>query len=190
MEREINLTNKFIVGFWGKFIPLQGVPYIVKAAKILENEPDISFEIIGRGQTYAESASLAEELKLNNTKFSGLVSFKDLPLYLKRFDVCLGIFGNTFKTKRVIPNKIYEAIALARPVITANTPAINELFTNEENVLLCRVADPEDLAAKILILKNNPELKNKIARGGYQLYLNHCRPQVIGKKLLADLGIN
>lgn len=190
MEREINLAVKFRVGFWGKFIPLQGVAYIVKAAKMLENEPDIFFTLIGSGQTFQAAAALAKELKLSNLELPGLAAFADLPSQLRNFDVGLGIFGNTPKTQRVIPNKIYEAIALAMPVITSQTAAIEELFTDRENILLCRTADAADLAAKILLLKNDPALRQKIAQGGYQLYQEHCRPAVIAKQLMVDLNIS
>jgi glycosyltransferase involved in cell wall biosynthesis len=53
--------------------------------------------------------------------------------------------------------------------------------------LFCRHANPEDLAEKILELKNNPPLRQKIAEGGYHLFLEQCTPKIIVKKLLADL---
>lgn len=188
MERETNLTDSMVVGFWGKFIPLQGVPVIVRAAKILAAEKGIFFELIGSGQTFQESSELAKQLGLTNLEFTGLLAFEDLPARLKNFDVGLGIFGATPKTQRVIPNKIYEALALAKPVITAATPAIEELFTDRQNILLCQTADPADLAAKILLLKNDPVLRQSIAHSGYRLYQEQCRPAVIGKQLLNDLG--
>ncbi|MFA6459679.1 MAG: glycosyltransferase [Patescibacteria group bacterium] len=187
MEREINLSKKFIVGFWGKFIPLQGVPYIIEAAKILEFDSDINFELIGDGQTYQESISLAKKLGLTNICFAGQVPFIEMPLRIKKYDLCLGIFGETEKTLRVIPNKIYEAIACVKPVITANTPAIKELFYDQNNILLCQRANAKDLAEKIILLKNNHDLRKTIASGGYKLYHQFCRPVVIAEKLIKDL---
>lgn len=190
MEREINLRQKFRVGFWGKFIPLQGAPEIVAAAKLLAGEPDICLVLIGNGQTYQESVGLAAELSLTNLEFTGFMPVQDLPAMINGFDVCLGIFGATPKTRRVIPNKIYEALAMAKPVISAQTPAIDELLADGENILLCQTASPEDLAAKILMLKNDPVLSKKISQAGYQLYQEQCRPVVIAKKLLADLNLS
>ncbi len=190
MEREIDLTHKFTIGFWGKFIPLQGVPYIIEVAKILEVDSDIRFEIIGNGQTYKKAMDLSHGLKSNNINFIDFVPFIDLPKRIKKYDLCLGIFGETAKTLRVIPNKVYEAISLGKPVISAKTPAIEELFTDGENILLCQTANPADLAQKILLLKNNSALRNKIGAGGYLLYQERCRPTVIAQQLLADLNIS
>jgi len=142
MEREINLTDKsnifhggsipckktldkFIIGFHGKFIPLQGVQYIIKAAHLLADNEDIFFSIIGNGQTFKEATALAKKLNLKNIHFHGKLALEELPSHLRQFDVCLGIFGNTPKTQRVIPNKVYESIAMARPIISAKTPAMS-----------------------------------------------------------------
>jgi len=110
-----------------------------------------------------------------------------VPKYIKKADICLGIFGDTQKTQRVIPNKVYEAIAMKKPVITADTPAVRELFTDRKNILFCKTADPEDLAEKILELKNNEDIREKIAKGGYEIFKKYATPIVIGKKLKRDI---
>ena len=130
---------------------------------------------------------MAAALGLTNLEFTGFMPVVDLSAMINDFDVCLGIFGATPKTQRVIPNKIYEALAMAKPVITAQTPAIEELFTDGKNILLCQTANPADLAQKILLLKNDFGLRQIIARNGYRLYQEQCCPRVIAKKLLIDL---
>ncbi len=187
MEEKTDLKNFFQVCFHGNFIPLQGVEYIVRAAKILESHEEIRIEIIGAGFGYDKIRSLADELKLDNINFVGKLPIEQLPEHLAQADVCLGIFGDTPKTQRVIPNKVYETIATAKPVISANTPAMCELFEDRKNILFCRYADPEDLAAKILELKDDDELRNKIAQGGYELFQKCAMPRVIAKNLLKRL---
>lgn len=169
--------------FWGYYIPLQGAEYIVRAAKLLESDPEIRFTMVGGGQTYDTIVALAEGLGLKKITFMSRVSIDQLANQIREADICLGIFGNTPKAQRVIPNKAYDAIATAKPLISADTPAIRELFTDRENILLCRVADPEDLAAKIRELKNDPILREHIAQGGYRLFQEQATPNIIGKQL-------
>lgn len=180
-------NKKLLILFWGNFIPLQGIQYIIQAAKTLENHLDIQFTIIGGGQMSKDISCLVEKLKVNNIRFVDRVNIKKLPQYIENADICLGIFGNTGKATRVIPNKVYEAIAMGKPVISGDTPAIRELFTDRSNILLCRMADSGDLAEKILELKNDLELREKIAEGGYELYNKYATPQIVGKNLLAEL---
>lgn len=185
-----NKNKKFLIHFHAKFIPLQGAKYIVRAVKNLENYRDITFNFIGdKGQTYSGVRELVEKLKVKNIRFLKSVPYKELPDYITRADVCLGIFGDTQKTQRVIPNKVYEAIAMEKPVITADTPAARELFTDRKNILFCRAADPEDLAKKILELKNNKDLREKIAKGGYKVFKNYATPKIVVRNLLNKLQI-
>lgn len=155
----------FNVLFWGKMIPLQGVPYIKKAAELLRGDPSIEFRIIGDPP----------------------VSYSELVALIPTADVCLGIFGDTDKAQRVIPNKVYEAIAAGKPVISGDTPAIRELFTDRENILLCKMASPEDLVIKILELKNDAKLRNRIAQEGHALYLEKLKPEYVVTPLIAYL---
>ena len=189
MEEKTNLGTKFLVVFWGSFIPLQGIQYIVRAAKILEKYSNIQFSIIGKGQTYSDVNCLAKKLDLINIEFLGRLPNKEIPDYIARADVCLGIFGDTEKTQRVIPNKVYEAIAMKKPVITADTPAARELFADGKNILFCKIANPQDLAKKILKVRNNPSLREKVAENAYQLFNKKGTSRVLGKKL-KDILLN
>jgi len=175
--------KQFTVHFHGNFIPLQGVEYIIRAAKILEKYKDIKFNIIGKGQEYNKVMALFQKLGIENINFIDRVDYKLLADYMSRTRVCLGIFGDTPKTQRVIPNKVYEAIAMKKPVITADTPAARELFTDKKNILFCRTANSQDLAKKILEIKNNPNLRKKIAENGYELFSKKLTPKILGKNL-------
>jgi glycosyltransferase involved in cell wall biosynthesis len=175
--------DQFTVEFHGGFIPLQGIKYIITAAKLLEKHKDIKFEIIGSGQTFAENLKLSKELDVKNVIFEGRKKYAEIPGNIAEADIGLGIFGDTDKTQRVIPNKAYEVIAMKKPLITADTPATRELFKNRENVLFCKVADPDSLADAILELKDNKELRDRIAENGYRTFKEKCTPKVLGKQI-------
>ena len=177
----------FNVLFFGNFIPLQGVQYIIRAAKLLENDKRIQFDIIGDGQTYGQVRMLAEELQVQNVIFHERQSIHELARSISRADVCLGVFGGTGKAQRVIPNKVYEAIATARAVLTADTPAVRELLMDRRDVLLCQSANPADLADKIHLLYDEAALRSSIAVGGYATYKARCTSDIIGSELLKEL---
>lgn len=172
-----------IIGFHGLFIPLQGVEYIIRAAKLLERE-HLEFHLVGSGQTFEGCKKLAEELQLQNVQFLGLKKPEEIPGFIATWDIGLGIFGETPKTQRVIPNKAYEIIAMRKPLITADTPAIRELFTHKKNVYACPAHNPEELAKAISVLVKNMQLRERLAEQGHKLYLEFCTPAQIGKQLL------
>lgn len=186
-RREIHKED-FVVGFNGTYIPLQGIKYIIEAAEILnKHHPHIKFELVGgtpNKNYFLEMYKKVKNKKLKNIKFIQQVPKIELPYYIQRSDVQLGIFGDSLKTKLVIPNKAYTAIAMRKPLITSETTSIKEIFKDKYNCLLCKVADPEDLANKILRLYNDKDLRKKIEYNGYKTYLEYCTPEVLGNKLI------
>ncbi|MFA5260958.1 MAG: glycosyltransferase [Candidatus Omnitrophota bacterium] len=170
----------FLVHFHGEYQALHGVIYIIKAAALL---PDIKFQLIGRGRNYLQCLQCAQELNLTNILFLPPVSYEKLAHHMARASVCLGIFGNTIKTRMVIPHKIYEALAMKKAVITADTPAVRELLEHKNNVLLCKPEDPQSLANAITELRTNPELRDHIAANGHLTFQKHCSEKKIGKVL-------
>ena len=175
-------TNEFLVLFQRSYSPLHGVEYIIEAAKKLEQE-NIRFNLFGHGQIHQMAVDLSKRLNVKNVNFVRPIPEEELVKHIARADICLGIFGRTSKARRVIPNKVYDALACRKAVITGESPAERELLKNRENVLFCKMASSKDLAEKILELKNNPELRNKIANNGYKLFKEKLFPRVLGKEL-------
>lgn len=185
--REAERNKKFTIVFHGWFIPVQGIEYIIKAAKILKDYKDIQFQLIGVGQEYQRMVNLTKKLSLDNISFLGKKKYDQLVKYLAKMDVGLGNFGHSEKTLMVIANKSYEVIAMGKAHISADVPAMRELFKDRENILFCQRANPESLAQKILELKNNQELRKRIAQNGYELYKSKATPEIIAKELLTNL---
>lgn len=172
----------FKVFFFGTYIPLQGIGYILKAAKILEYENEILFTLVGDGQERKKAEELAIKLELKNVVFKGMMKSEELKEEIASHDVSLGIFGNSPKTSLVIPNKVFIGLAMKKPVITADTEAVRELL-NDEDMLLIPSSNESALAEAILKIKNNPALGEKIAQNGYNKFIKFASHQVLGLEL-------
>lgn len=176
--------NNFLVQFFGSFLPLQGIEYIVRAARIVEiRDKNIRFELIGSGQTFPMIKRLVEELELKNITLRDWVPFNELPEVISRAHICLGIFGNTGKALRVVPNKVFQCLSLKKPVITGRTPAILEYFVDRKNIFLCEVANADSLANAIMLLKDNGKLRRKTAENGYKLIQENFTSELIGRQV-------
>lgn len=173
----------FLVHFHGTYIPVQGIPYIIRAAKLLEGK-GVQFNIVGKLETYKESTDLASQLNIKNINFYNYMPYDKLAEQMAMADVCLGMFGMTDKAMRTGAFKVVEGMAMKKPVITAETPAMREFLIDRKDVLFCKSADSQDLADKIMELKNNTNLRNTIAENGYQLYLRRFTPKAIGRDLI------
>ncbi|MFV0606719.1 MAG: glycosyltransferase [Niabella sp.] len=175
--------SKFIVGFYGSFVPLQGIGKIIDAAFILKNKEDIEFWIIGSGFEYEKQYQYAiQQLGLTNIHFSGWVPYDELEKNMSSFDVALGIFGDSLKASLVIPNKIYHYAAMGFPIITRDSTAIREVFSNHENIMLT-TNTPEAIADAIIKVKNNHQLAIKIGENAHRLIAGQYNHQVIANKV-------
>jgi glycosyltransferase involved in cell wall biosynthesis len=155
----------FNVLFWGLYIPLQGVEYIIGAAAILKDHPHIRFTLIGSGQTKDAAVKLASELRLTNVSFLLRMPYPELLAATKVADLMLGIFGESEKAGRVIPNKVIDGMALGVPVVTGKNSPMSRCFTDSENIFFCRMADADDLAKTILRAYNAENLREVGKRG-------------------------
>lgn len=168
-DPENKKTNKFNVFYYGMVFPLQGIDYILRAAKILEEDDDIQFTLVGPIERVY--GSLINELKPKNVKFIPWLNYSEFPNYIGLADVCLGgHFGNTEKAKRVIGGKTYQFVSMKKPVILGDNPANREIFTQNFDCLMVEMGNERALAEAIKTLKADPQLSIKIASNGYETY--------------------
>lgn len=172
----------YLVHFHGEFAPFHGVRHILTAASLLKDK-NVEFKIIGFGTTYEKDMELVRELSITNCIFIKWVPYEKLAEYMCRADVCLGFFGDRKRAYEVFTNKVVEAIAVRKPLITMRNKPVQELLTDGKSVIMVEPGDPEALADAIEKLKNNPELSFKIAENGYQTCLEKCTIEVFGRQL-------
>jgi len=138
-----------IVLFYGQFIPLHGIDTIIDAARTAKNE-SIDWVIIGSGQEEGRIRALLDADPLPRVKWIPWVKYVELSSWLSRATVCLGIFGDTGKASRVIPNKVFQILMSGKPLITRDSPAIRELIEpGQPGVLLVPAANPQALVEAV-----------------------------------------
>jgi len=179
-------TDKFLVHFHGKFIPHQGIGTIIKAVNLLKKE-NILFQIIGRGQDYSFYRKMADDFGLSSINWIDSVPYKTLPDFINKADVCLGPMGGTDHFDRCAPNKIYEYMACGKPIIVGRSKALQEIAVNGTNILFVGPTDENDLAQKIILLKNDRVLCRKLGENAHADFLRFYTPQKIMASFLENL---
>jgi glycosyltransferase involved in cell wall biosynthesis len=163
--------GRFTVFFYGSFIPLHGIEHIIHAADRLQaRDGDIRWVLCGTGQTFPAMRRLAASRRISSVEFIGPRPAAELHRLMCESDVCLGIFGTGPKARVVIPNKVFDALACGRPVITADTPAAREALTHGKDAYLCPAGDRDALAEAVMSLKAEPGVRDRIAAAGHELF--------------------
>jgi glycosyltransferase involved in cell wall biosynthesis len=173
--------------FFGSFLPLHGIDVIIKAAAKLKQDKSLSFSMVGNGPEWEKCVMLAKNFETEIKWEPDWIPYRNLSERIAESEICLGIFSKETKAQRVIPCKVFNILAMGKPLITANTPASQEAFIHGENAYLIPPGDPDALAEAVTILHNNPTLRETLALGGLNLYRNRFSCRALGKTMVEDL---
>jgi glycosyltransferase involved in cell wall biosynthesis len=171
--------ERFTALFVGKLIPLHGVETILAAARLA---PELRFRIVGSGQL---DDVLAD--RPANVEWTGWVEYEELGAVYEAAGCALGIFGTSEKAARVIPNKVFQALACGTPVITADTPAARELLVDGESALLVPPGDAGALAAAVRRLAGDAALAEHLSGGGLYTFQRRASEHVLAPRWRAVL---
>lgn len=170
---KVQKPKEFIVFFYGNFLQLHGLDYILGAAELLKTKTDIKFVIVGganRKKQLDDFLKKIKKMRLNNVQHMSWIKFEEIPTYVGRASLCLGgPFGNSPQAKNVITGKTFQFLAMAAPTVVGS---IDEQtgFIDEYNCLLVRQGSATELAQKIEWAYNNQNKLDVIGQNGRKLY--------------------
>lgn len=168
-EGPANPKEPLEVLFFGSFIPLQGPQVIVDAANLYQGAP-VRWCLVGDGPLRASCQSRASQG--SRLEFEDWIAYPSLPSRIARADIVLGIFGDTPKAARVIPNKLCQALACARPVVTRSSHAFPAGLSTSDRSGITWVppADPRTLSEAVAGLAASPQSLGTRGRDALQSY--------------------
>lgn len=182
-----NDTNAFHVGFYGSFVPLQGVLKIIEAISLIKDVKGLKFTIIGTGYQYKAARELASSKGLSDNIFKGWVPYETLPSEIEKFDLGLGVFGDSMKADMVVPNKLYHYAASAKAILSKDSPGMREVFSPGINLAVCEPS-PQAIADNILMLKNQRAETMAMGKMAHRLMEEQYGEEAIAQKFLQLCG--
>jgi glycosyltransferase involved in cell wall biosynthesis len=160
--------------FYGRYLPLHGVDTIVEAAARLGARAQVV--LIGTGPERPRVEALARQSGAR-LEWRDEVPLDALPEELARAAVVLGVFGAGRKAAMVVPNKVYQAAAAGRPLVTRDAPGLREVLRPDQDCLTCPPGDAGALAAAIGRLLDDPELAARLGRAARAHVLDRFAPE-------------
>jgi glycosyltransferase involved in cell wall biosynthesis len=117
LAESLGVAGKFVAAYIGTVGINHGLLTVLAAAERLKDRPEIVFLIVGDGAERAWLEADAHRRGLTNVQFLGERPTSEMPQYHALADVLLVLLRDSDYFHRVIPSKIFVAMAMAKPVV-------------------------------------------------------------------------
>ena len=116
LKESLGLKNKIIISYLGTHGLAHGLKFILESISKISN-PDLHFLFIGDGAEKENLIKYSKTLHLKNFTFLESVTKSEIPLYIEISDYSLVNLKKSDEFKNVIPSKIFENIAMYKPIL-------------------------------------------------------------------------
>jgi len=172
-------NNKFLLICHGLLVKRYGQYVAIKAISLLKDKiPSIQLNILGGGEYESELKKLVSDLKLEDyVHFHGWVPFLDMVKMVAKSDIGIVPVEKNPYSDLVHTNKMFEYIAMRKPVIITKTKAVEDFFgskavedffgSNDNCLKYFESGDEKNLARCVIELYNSPEKREEMVKNAY-----------------------
>lgn len=181
--------ERFVVLYAGTHGLSHGLTTVLAAAEQIQHRDDIRIVLVGDGAEKAHLLELAGKRKIKNVAFLNPFPHDQVPQLLAAADVCLAHVRDLPIFKGMLPIKMYEAMACARPIILALNGEARRVAVQEAGAAL--YVEPENasaLASAILTLRENPAQAECLGLRGRAYVDTHFSYDVLVEALDAHIA--
>ena len=174
VKKSLGLENNRVIMFMGTPRAHKGIDDLIKAFESL-NHSDLRLVFIGAEPSF--NPRQEKIVVLPKT------SFNDLPKYLSAADILVVPQRDTTDTQGQSPAKLFDAMAMAKPVITTRVSDIPEVLGG--NGYLVEPGNPNELASALQHVLDHPDEANKKGIAARKRCIELYDIKVMEKKLQA-----
>ncbi len=153
VPQSMNSDEKFRFLFLGRLLKEKGiVEYVEAAQKILSQEKNVEFQVLGFADVENPTAISQQEIEEWEKEkiIHYLGSTDDVRIFIAKADciVLPSYYGEG------IPRSLLEAASMEKPIITTDNVGCREVVIDGKNGLICRQKNVQDLQEKMKIMMN------------------------------------
>lgn len=184
LRNKLNLRHKFIVLYIGAHGISHGLINILDCAERLRDIGDIHFMFVGTGAEKKMLVAKRRSKNLSNVTFHEPVTKKEVPDFYAMADVCLVPLRNIPLFDSFIPSKMFEIMAIGRPIIGSVRGEAADILSRSGGALVVKPEDSEALANAIIALRNDPDKRRLMCKNGRQFVVKYYSRKILATKYL------
>jgi glycosyltransferase involved in cell wall biosynthesis len=181
---EIDLTDKFVVSYVGTHGMAHNLETVIAAANELRDQPNIIFLLVGDGAKRNKLVEIKEKMHVNNLIMLDQQPKKMMPLLWEVSDVSMVLLKKSELFKTVIPSKIFESLAMKKPIILGVEGESQEIIETANAGICIEPENHKQLADAVLFLYENPEVRKEYGNNGKSYVEANFDRQLLARKYL------
>jgi len=193
VRREFGLGERFVCAYVGTIGMGCGLDVVLRAAKRLRElgREDIAFLLVGDGAIREDLERRAAEAGLPGVIFTGRQPKQRMPEFLAASDACLVHLIREALFETVLPSKIFEAAATARPIVLGVAGEAAALVRGSEAGLCIEPENEEELLEAVTRLVGDRALARELGTNGLRRLASQYDVEQLARQyaeLLARVG--
>jgi glycosyltransferase involved in cell wall biosynthesis len=174
LKDKLQAQEKFIVSYMGTIGMAHGLETLIETAKQIQgSHPNILFLVIGEGAEKERIVAMAQSLALSNLLILGQQPRETVPAYICASNACIAMLKNDPLFKTVIPSKMLEFMACARPVILGVDGQARKILEDGRAGIFVQPGNVDALARAIIQLACDAGLCDSLGNSGRRYILRH-----------------
>ena len=153
--KRLKRKERYLLGYLGSLLPEKGLGFLFRALKEL---PQFDLLVVGGNERQVSEAKRVAEKEgvSERVRFTGFVPQREIPGALSEADIMVAPFT---PSQRTIPLKVYEYMALGKPVISSGIEAVKVVA--EDYFIYFKPEDERDFKLKLEEMIGNLEDTNR-----------------------------
>ncbi|MFN5459312.1 MAG: glycosyltransferase family 4 protein [Bacteroidota bacterium] len=181
----------FLILYAGVIGHAQGLEVILNAAELLKDKRNIKFVLLGSGPEKDNLIELKTQKNLEFIYFLDPVSKIEMPEIVAACNVSVIPLKKLDLFKGAIPSKIFENLAMKKPILLGVEGEAKELFIDEANSgFFFEPENEKDLAIQILAMEKDPDLCVKLGENGNKFVAQKFERDLIAERFNVFLQEN
>lgn len=181
------IKHKCIVAYVGTHGMAHGLDKVVEAAERLRARTDIHFLFVGDGAERVNLIDMAANKELENCTFLGQLPKSMMPYIWSVSSICLVVLRKNKTFESVIPSKIFECMAMGKPMILGVEGEAATIVKMANAGLCIEPENVEQMTAAICTLADDEAGRLAIGQGAALYVRDHFDREKQAKKMLAVL---
>jgi len=184
LRHELGFGDKFVILFAGNFGLVQGLDSVIKAAELLQNEPNFLIVFVGDGVEKERLVGLVDSYNMNHhVKFIGRQPMEEMPSLMAASDALLVHLKKSPISEYIIPTKTLAYLAAGKPIIMATEGASAGIIQNASAGITVEPANPAALAEAIRQLQIlTGDEREALGRAGRDFFLSEYSKTVVAQR--------